>query len=237
MSWKSAFIGIGQKFGGRTRTLAVMAALIAAAVVAGLWVWPRDPKVTGSTSAERIESITRLAAERAPGAGKAIAGAATGDPDPQVRCVALVSLRKYAGPEARPAVEQGMSDNVPKVRAAAARALGMYADSAAAKRLGDVLQTDRDEEVRLAAARGLARCNSDEADDLLVSAMKTNNSPAVQKRALKLLLEGTGVRLTPEPDPANAEAWAGHLRNVLSHIEVTRAANEPRRRRGPRVER
>ncbi len=236
MSWKPTFIGSGSNSGWKIWTLVAVATVIVVAAVVGLWAWSRDATVSGETSAERIESITRLAAEGGAGAGKAIAGAAVGDSDPQVRCVAFVSLRTYASPAVRDAVEKGTRDEVPKVRAAAAMTLGEYADGAAATRLGEVLLTDPDEGVRLAAARGLARCDSDQADDLLASAMKANTSAAVQERALKLLLEGTGVKLTPEPDPKDAALWARHVRNVMRHIEATRA-NEPLGRRGGKEER
>lgn len=230
MSWKPLLIGSGDKSGRMVWILAAAAVLIVAVGAVGMFVWRPAPTVGGQTPAERIESISRLVAERAPGTGKAIAAIAVGDSDPRVRCAALVGLRTYARPEIRAAVEQGTKDEVSRVRAAAALTLGKYTDGAAAERLGEMLARDRDDEVRLAAARGLARCNSRKADDLLVAAMKGNSSPAVRKRALELLLEGTGVTLMPEPDPHNAGVWGRHVRRVLRHINATRANESSRPR-------
>lgn len=237
MSWKPPFIASGEKSGRRLWILAAVAALIVVAGAVGLCVSRGSATVEGGTPEERIESISRLAAEGEPGAGKAIAEAAVGDRDPQVRCVALVSLRRYARPEIRAAIEQGTRDEVSRVRAAAAMTLGKYADGAAVERLGEILETDQDDEVRLAAARGLARCNSRKGDDLLVSAMRGNSSPGVQKRALELLLEGTGVCLAPEPDPHDAGVWARHVLRVLRHMKATRASEAPRPQARGREER
>ena len=205
-----------------------MTALIVVVGAVELCVLRGSATVEGGTPEERIESIFRLEAGREPGAGKAIAEAAVRDRDPQVRCVALLSLRRHARPEMRAAIEQGTRDEVSRVRAAAAMTLGKYADGAAVERLGEILETDQDDEVRLAAARGLARCNSRKGDDLLVSAMKGNSSQAVQKRALELLLEGTGVSLTPEPDPRDAGIWARHIERVLRHVNAARTSESPR---------
>lgn len=227
MAQEPLFIGRGDKSGVRPWILVAAALLVVGAGVVGLCVSGRNATIAGQTPEERIESISRLAAEQAPGAGKAIAGAASDDRDARVRCVALMALRKYARPETRGAIEQGTRDDVSKVRAAAAGTLGMYADAQAVERLGELLASDHADEVRLAAARGLARCNSRKADDLLVSAMRGNSSPVVQKRALTLLLEGTGVHLTPEPDPNNAAVWGRQVQKVLRHIQATRTSGTP----------
>ncbi|MCP4375877.1 MAG: HEAT repeat domain-containing protein, partial [bacterium] len=156
-----------------------------------------DP--SSGNASERINAIRKIAAEGSLDAGKSIAKVAVGDEDPRVRCIAMLSLRKHARPEIRSTIEAGTKDKIPAVRAAAALTLGKYADAAAVKRLGNLLETGQDETVRLAAARGLARCKSRESKGLLVSAMKKNDSQEVQKQSLKLLLEGTGVSLAPDP--------------------------------------
>ncbi|MCP4378636.1 MAG: HEAT repeat domain-containing protein, partial [bacterium] len=143
---------------------------------------------------------------------------------PKVRCIAILSLRKHARPEIRSTIEAGTKDKVPMVRAAAALTLGKYADGAAVKRLGDLLQTDQDEAVRLAAARGLARCKSRESRGLLVSAMKKNDNQEVQKQSLKLLLEGTGVSLAPDPNPRDKKLWARHVEKVMRYVNATNVA-------------
>ena len=226
---KSLLIGRGGRFRRRGWILAAGGVLVLVVVVVSLCVSGRSATVDGRPPAERIESISRLAAEQPSGAGEAISRAAIGDRDARVRCAALAALRTCAQAESRTAVEQGTRDEVSRVRAAAALTLGAYADGAAVGRLGEMLAGDRDDEVRLAAARGLARCNSRQADDLLVAAMRGNSSPAVQKRSLLLLLEGTGVRLVPEPDPRDAAVWARHVGRVLRHVSATRANQTPRK--------
>lgn len=214
-----------------------LAAVILIAVLAVRFFGGGLPDPSSGDVSQRITVICEMASDGSSGSVKAIADAAVGDRDPQVRCVALLSLRRYARPEFRAAIEQGTKDEVAKVRAAAAMTLGKYADVAAVERLGEILETDQDDEVRLAAARGLARCNLRKSEDLLVSAMKGNSSQAVQKRALKLLLEGTGVSLAPEPDPRDAAVWARHVLKVLRHVKATRDSESPRRQSRGRKER
>jgi len=237
MAQKSLFAGTGDTSGRKVWILVAGAVLVVGGVVVGVSVSGRDVTIDGDTAGERIESISRIAAAKGNGAGRAIAGAARDDRDAKVRCVAQMALRRYARPEIRATVEQGTRDEVSTVRAAAARTLGEYADARAVERLGELLSRDQSDEVRLAAARGLARCNSPAADDVLVSAMRGNSSTAVQTRALTLLLEGTGVRLTPKPDPKDAAVWGRHVQRVLKHVKSTRASGEPRRQTGRKGDR
>jgi HEAT repeat protein len=183
------------------------------------------PDPSSGDASERIDAIREIAAEDSLSAGKSIAQVATGDKDPKVRCVAMLSLRKHARPEIRSVIVAGTRDKAAMVRAAAAMTLGKYADDAAVKRLGNLLNTDQDETVRLAAARGLARCKSRKSNDLLVSAMKGNDNQEVQKQSLKLLLEGTGLSLSPEPDPRDKKRWAMHIKRVMRYINATNAAD------------
>jgi len=139
----------------------------------------------------------------------------------------MVTLRKFARPEIRASIEQGTSDDAPRVRAAAAVTLGKYADSKAESRLGELLKADKDDEVRLAAALALSRYKTIKSTNMLVSAMKSNSSQAVKKQSLLLLLRGTGVSLTPEPDPRNAKLWARHMKKVMRYVDTTWSGQSP----------
>ena len=179
------------------------------------------PDPSAGDASQRIVAINKIAANASDDAGKRIARAGIHDPSPRVRCVAMLTLRKFARPEIRDSIEQGTRDEAPRVRAAAAVTLGKYVDEKAVERLGDLLKSDKDDEVRLAAALALARYKSRKSTNALVSAMKANSSQAVKKQSLMLLLQGTGVSLTPEPDPRNAKIWARHMKQVMRYVDTT----------------
>ena len=216
----------------RNAVLGALAAVILIVVLAAQFLGGGLPDPSSGDVSQRIDAIGEIAAEGSRDAGETIASVAVKDRDPQVRCVAMVSLRKYARPENRAAIEQGTKDEASRVRAAAAVTLGKYADGEAVERLGELLKTDQHDEVRLAAALALARCNSRKGDDMLVSAMKGNSSQVVQKRSMLLLLRGTGVSLAPEPDPRNAGVWTRHMERVLRHVNADRTAESSRPRTG-----
>lgn len=186
-----------------------------------------DPS-TGDVSL-RIIAINRIAPDTDTDAGEKIARVGIKDPSPRVRCMAMVTLRKFARPEIRTSIEQGTRDDVARVRAAAAVTLGKYADGKAVDQLGELLKADKADEVRLAAALALARCKSRESTNMLVSAMKGNSSQTVQKQSLLLLLQGTGVSLAPEPDPRDAKIWARHMKQVMRYVDTTWGGELPGR--------
>ena len=186
-----------------------------------------DPDPSAGDVPQRITAINEIASNGSTDAGEKIALAGIKDPSPRVRCAAMVSLRKFAIPKIRTAIEQGTQDDVARVRAAAAVTLGKYNDKKAVKRLAELLTDDKDDEVRLAAALALARQKSRESTEKLVSAMKSNSSPAVQKQSLLLILQGTGVKLSPEPDPRNAKLWARHKMQVMRYVDSTWTNESP----------
>ncbi|MBT3199594.1 MAG: HEAT repeat domain-containing protein [Phycisphaerales bacterium] len=185
------------------------------------------PDLAEGDVAQRITAINTIASSEGVDTGEKIAHVGVNDSNPRVRCAAMVSLRKFAFPEIRNAIEQGTKDQSSRVRAAAAVTLGKFNDKKAVNRLDELLQADKDEEVRLAAALALARCKSRESAKKLVSSMKTNSSQVVQKQSMLLLLQGTGVSLRPEPDPRDKKLWARHMKQVMRYVDTTWGDESP----------
>jgi HEAT repeat protein len=197
----------------RTYLLIAAAAVVLIGVTALALLCGR-PKVEGDTPKQRGDSIVKLADERPAGADRAIAAEAV-HPDPTVRRVAMIGLGKFTTAQNRPTVEAGTKDQVPIVRAAAARTLGLYQDDAAADRLGEMLNNDPNDLVRLAAAAGLGQNNTAKATVLLVEAAEKSKDPRVQFRAMQVLLEKYNVHFVKPVDPENRAYW----KNLVEHVK------------------
>ena len=190
----------------------VAVAVVAVAIVTALTMAFSRARVTGDTPDERIASISRLAARAPLGAGQAIAGAATDDPDPKVRQVAMVSLGRFVDPSIRPAVEAGARDADAGVRQAAADALALYDDAPAAGRLADMAENDSADEVRLRALQAMGRCSAPEAVVTLVEAMETGAEDK-QARAVHVLARKYSINARALT-PANRKQWL-HIIEVI----------------------
>ena len=193
-------------FGAVAVGVVVAAALVAAAVSRG--------QVAGDTPAEQIASICRLADERPWGAADAIAAAAGGKANPSVRKAALIALGRFTRARDRGIVDSATTDAAAEVRAGAALTLGVYGDGAAADRLGKLLATDPDEQVRLAAVTGVGRVGGDKAIVLLAEAMENNDNAKVQSRAMVVLLRQLKLRHPNPPDPGDKARWGALVRKI-----------------------
>ncbi len=194
------------------------AGAIAVVVPILIAIWPSGPvKVEGRTPQERITCIGRLAADRPPGAGDAIAAAATNDPHALVRQAAIMALSKFADARYRVTFEVGTYDMAPWAREKATEALGRFADDRAVLRLGELAAGDPTCGVRAAAVRALARIATSPAVELLVRAVESNSFPPVRVMALEAL-DAMLVRYgTDGTAPWEAQRW-GQLKAQVERV-------------------
>lgn len=165
--------------------------------------------VAGEAPGDRTAAIRRIAARRPPGARKALARAVS-DPSPKVRREAHAALTHFIDredPADREVVEQGTRDADGSVRAVAADTLGLFRDGLAADVLVRLIQTDPDKRVRLAAVRGLAKCDDPRSIAFLLETAEEASSRDVRHEAMRFLMRQFGGNLRSSRDPRNVPAW------------------------------
>ncbi len=211
----------------RRRPAAIVVLIVAGAATAALIAagyWMSRARVEGRTTPERIASICRIAADRPPGAGDALARAAVEEPDAEVRRAAAVALGQFVCPECRPAVERAASDASPRVREAGAETLGLYGDGRAADVLVKLARGDGDVGVRLAALRGLGRCDDPRSFVVLLDLAERGGTIEIQRQAAGALAGKLGARLDGRHDPRNPTVWRDLLQR-FRRIEAVRKAH------------
>ena len=191
-SRKRIWIGIG----GATAVCVVLV------LVAAL---PGKARVEGTTSAERVASVCRIADARPAGAARAIAEAAVGDPDASVRRASVLCLGKFARSADRAAVDTASRDADDTVRAAAALTLARRGGEDDAERLKEMVCDDSSETVRAAAADGLALDGSPVAVVALLEVMESGPTPEIRLTAGTALTKKYGVVTTL--DPNDSDLW------------------------------
>ena len=126
----------------------------------------------------------------------------------------MLALGRFVDPQYRWAAERAAGDDSSSVRAAAAATMGLYKDSRAAERLGEMAD-DTDREVRMAALAGLGKCPGDKAVVLLLRSAESGPDPQVRLQAAKSLLGRFHMGLTRELDPLDTPRW----RNIIELIK------------------
>ena len=113
------------------------------------------------------------------------------DPNPLLRQTAVTALAAFEHPDAESGLQIGLADADPAVRAAACRAWAARGGDRALTRLAEALGSDTDQDVRLAAARELARFSDPVAVRALGAALE-DDDPALQYRAVQSLKKASG---------------------------------------------
>ena len=174
--------------------------------------------VTGDTSAERVDSVQRLASVRPAGAATVLADAAANDPDPAVRRSAIAALGTFRRAEDKPFVEKALQDPDNSVRAAAAGALGAYGLETVTRL--SALAQDPDPKVRLGAVTGLCQTGRGPGLAALLRIMAKDANPEVQLQALKAIEAVSNVRYLNEASPKDPQRWAAMVQRVRNNAWV-----------------
>lgn len=183
------------------RLVVLVVVAVALAAFVGVTRLTGRARITGERPADRIASIGVLADTEPRGTAEAIATAAIDDQDAEVRRAAVIALHKFVS-DHRETITAATSDRSPRVRIAAATALGRLADAPAVKRLGEMIDDNEEEDaVRAAAAAGLAGIELPQATVLLVRAMENHAVADVRNSAAAVLIRKFGlVRVKPIPE-------------------------------------
>jgi HEAT repeat protein len=154
------------------------------------------------------------------------------EPDPLVRQAVAGAIAEYHTPMAQQVLEAGLADENDAVRVACCRALGRRAaagisdpGSNSVAGLTNVMRSDKEMDVRLAAAEALGNIKSPEAIQALAFALD-DRDPAMQYVGVKSMKSITGKDYGPDvnawrqvvagetPSPPRAPSVAERLRNV-----------------------
>src|SRR4051794_12725379 len=84
------------------------------------------------------------------------------EPDPLVRQAVVTSIAEYHTPMSQQVLEAGLNDDNAAVRVACCRSLGKRAETSSVACLAGALRSDKDVDVRMAAAAALGKINSPE---------------------------------------------------------------------------
>jgi hypothetical protein len=128
------------------------------------------------------------------------------EPDSILRGEILRVLGAYGGPTAETVLRAAVRDTDADLRVIVCELWGQRTDAEAARVLEGILTSDSDRDVRMAAARALARSR----DPIAVRALGTaldDTDPAMQYRAMASLRESTGKDLG-----SDVERWRQYVK-------------------------
>lgn len=193
--------------------------LAVAAIALVAYAAPRlggSAAVTGTTSAERVESINRLGREQ--GAAAKLAELASNDGDVAVRRTAIAALATYRRVEDRGIFEKALTHEDASVRAVAAQAVGGYGVESVA--VLTAIAKDPDSQVRLGVVTGLCQTGRGPGLATLLTMMAQDRDPAVRFQALKAIEAVSNVKYLEVPDPRDEKRWAALVQKVSGNSWV-----------------
>ena len=144
---------------------------------------------------ERLEELEKLEKE-GPKASEQVQNSVSGrlakeyqtESDPVIRCRIIKTLGSYPTESSATVLRHALADSDPEVRMIACEAWGRRGDQEAVQRLGERVQADTNNDVRLAALRALAETDRPEAVQSIAPALE-DEDPALQRRAVLALKE------------------------------------------------
>ena len=119
------------------------------------------------------------------------------EPDPLVRQAVVAAIADFRTPMAQQVLEAGLSDENAAVRVTCCRSLGKRAELVSVASLTAALRSDKDIDVRLAAATALGKIKSDESVKALAVALD-DRDPALQYAGVESLKAITGRDYGPD---------------------------------------
>jgi HEAT repeat protein len=128
------------------------------------------------------------------------------EPDASLRCEIIKTLGEYPIPSAEPVLKAALQDPDADVRIAACGAFGKCPNAEAAELLVGMLKNDSEQDVRLAAARGLGQTKDQRAITALGDVL-ADSDPAMQHRAVLSLQTITGKDLGN-----NVDRWQKYVK-------------------------
>jgi HEAT repeat protein len=128
------------------------------------------------------------------------------EPDPLIRSEIIKTLGEYPIPTAVPVLKAALQDPDADVRIAACDAWGKRPNADAAELLVGILKNDTEQDVRLAAVRGLGQTRDQRAIAALGD-MLAESDPAMQRRAVLSLQTITGQDLGN-----NVDRWQKYVK-------------------------
>ncbi len=158
-----------------------------------------DVQISGirdaSEEIDRLEALASTAGKKDAAEQEAItlqlAQQLAAESDPIIRAAQLRALAAYPTSSASLMLKQGLQDTDKDVRVVCCEMWGKRAGPEAAKILSEVIASDTDIDVRLAAARGLGQLEDQAAVKGLALALD-DPDPAMQRRAVVSLQNVTG---------------------------------------------
>jgi len=186
-----------------------------------MWPFPEYDQTTYHTPAMRADAVRQFA-ERSthvdsPEQRKLtdqLARQIQIEPDPIVRQAVVQTIAEFKTPMAQQVLEAGLDDDDEAVRIACCQELGKRGDAASVEKLGNVLRSDADMDVRLAAAKALGHFKTPESMKALVAALD-DRDPALQFVGVESMKSASGKDYGP-----NVEAWrqAANGESVPEHV-------------------
>ena len=180
-----------------------------------VWPFPERERTTYNTPAMRVQAIgefamrsTRVDSPEQREITDQLARQMQVEPDPLVRQAVVNAIAEFRTPIAQQVLEAGLADEDRAVRVACCQALGRRAVAGVSDpshnsvaSLANALRTEKDIDVRLAAAEALGKIKSPEAIQALVVALD-DRDPALQYVGVQSMKAITGQDHGPD-----VQAW------------------------------
>lgn len=173
-----------------------------------IWPFPEYERTTYHTPAMRADAIRQFAARSTQTdtpeqrtMTDQLARQIQIEPDPVVRLAVVETVAEFRTPMAQQVLEAGLNDEDRTVRIGCCKELGRRGDAASVAKLAEVLRTDKDFDVRMAATSALGKFKTPESIQALAVALD-DNDPAMQYVGVQSMKSATGKDYGP-----NVETW------------------------------
>lgn len=173
-----------------------------------MWPFPERERTTYQTPALRVNAIQEFAT-RSSGVDSPeqreitdqLARQMQVEPDALVRQAVVNAIAEFRTPMSQQVLEAGLADQNEAVRMACCQALGRRGEAASVPKLDQALRSDKNIDVRLAAAAALGNIKSPDAIQALAVALD-DRDPALQYAGVQSMKSITGQDYGPD-----VQAW------------------------------